>query len=387
MPGTFLRTLIAILFLGLLTAPVAWADNDDDDDDDDGGGNVTEEFSEDLRHAVRLNRVRRHQRAWQRIADRNDGIRAAGTPGYDESAEYVARRLSRAGYDVTLQEFPVPFFEEFSDPEFLQISPIPTTYGPPNDPSSYFTAILSGAGTAEGVVVPVDVVVDPNTPPNTSTSGCEVEDFLSDPNDPNSPSIVEGKIALISRGTCFFTTKITNAENAGAIGFLLFNEGQLFRTDAFPVNLGAARTIPSFFTSFAIGAELAALAEAGPVVVRMTVDGLSENRPTVNVLADTDNGNPNQTIVVGAHLDSVTEGPGIQDNGSGSAAILELALRLARYDRVGDDDDDDDDGESPLVNRVRFAWWGGEELGLLGSQFYVDNLTAEDQAEIALNLN
>ena len=390
MSSTYLRSLIALLFLGLVTAPVAWADDDDDDGDDDAAS-ITEEFSEDLRHAVTLRATRRHQRAWQRIADRNDGVRAAGTPGYDESAEYVARRLSRAGYDVTLQEFTVPFFEEFSDPAFSRVSPLPITYGPPNDASSYFTSILSAAGTVVGEVVPVDIVVDPNTPPNTSTSGCEAEDFLSDPTDPTSPSIVEGKIALISRGTCFFTTKADNAEAAGAIGFIMFNEGQVNRTDAFPINLGAARSFVAFFTTFDIGAQLVDLAENGtePVIVSMTVDGLSENRPTVNVLADTHNGNPDQTIVVGAHLDSVTEGPGIQDNGSGSAAILELARQLARYDRRADDDDDDDDDddENPLRNRVRFAWWGGEELGLLGSQFYVDNLTAAEQAEIAMNLN
>ncbi|WP_035285179.1 M28 family peptidase, partial [Actinokineospora spheciospongiae] len=74
-----------------------------------------------------------------------------------------------------------------------------------------------------------------------------------------------------------------------------------------------------------------------------------------------------------AHLDSVPEGPGINDNGSGSAALLETALQL---------------GGSPKVNNaVRFAWWGAEELGLVGSTKYVQSLTFEQQLDIALYLN
>jgi Zn-dependent M28 family amino/carboxypeptidase len=79
-------------------------------------------------------------------------------------------------------------------------------------------------------------------------------------------------------------------------------------------------------------------------------------------------------VVVGAHLDSVGQGPGIQDNGSGSAAILEIALQMAAL------------GIEPR-NKVRFAWWSAEESGLVGSQFYVDGLSARDIKDIALNLN
>jgi Zn-dependent M28 family amino/carboxypeptidase len=97
--------------------------------------------------------------------------------------------------------------------------------------------------------------------------------------------------------------------------------------------------------------------------------------------------------MLGAHLDSVPNGPEIQDNGSGSAAILEVALELADEFGVNEDDDenegDDDDGDDDdgLRNAVRFAWWGAEEAGLVGSIHYVGGLGPEELSRIALYLN
>ncbi|GAT66219.1 M20/M25/M40 family metallo-hydrolase [Planomonospora sp. ID91781] len=93
-----------------------------------------------------------------------------------------------------------------------------------------------------------------------------------------------------------------------------------------------------------------------------------------NVIADWPGGDPNDVLMVGAHLDSVTSGPGINDNGSGSAAILETALEVARQ------------GLTP-AKHLRFAWWGAEELGLRGSQYYVNNLPSAERAKIKGYLN
>ncbi|WP_346115463.1 M28 family metallopeptidase, partial [Nonomuraea maheshkhaliensis] len=93
-----------------------------------------------------------------------------------------------------------------------------------------------------------------------------------------------------------------------------------------------------------------------------------------NVIADWPGGDPNEVLMVGAHLDSVTAGPGINDNGSGSAAILETALEVARQ-------------SLQPVKHLRFAWWGAEEQGLRGSQFYVNNLPAAERARIKGYLN
>ncbi len=92
-----------------------------------------------------------------------------------------------------------------------------------------------------------------------------------------------------------------------------------------------------------------------------------------NVIAQTRTGSPERVVMVGAHLDSVPEGPGINDNGSGVASLLEIAVRL---------------GGSPAVsNAVRFAWWGSEEVGFIGSTDYVETLSEDDRDRIAFYLN
>jgi Zn-dependent M28 family amino/carboxypeptidase len=106
----------------------------------------------------------------------------------------------------------------------------------------------------------------------------------------------------------------------------------------------------------------------------MQTTTVSETRTTRNVIADTPTGRSDRIVVVGAHLDSVAAGPGINDNGSGSAMNLEIALKMAEL------------GIKP-VNKVRFAFWSAEEEGLLGSAHYVSTLTERDIKEIALNLN
>jgi Zn-dependent M28 family amino/carboxypeptidase len=249
--------------------------------------------------------------------------------------------------------------------EGQQVTPTPTSY-PPNDLAGFATMTFSGNGDVIAAVQAVDVIIPPGPTPNTSNSGCEAADFAG---------FVPGNIALIQRGTCTFGEKAQNAEAAGAVGVIIFNEGQPGRTDAFVGTLGGpVVTIPVVGTSFAIGEELYTLTLAGTVTVHLAVDSVSEIRPTNNVLAETPGGRSDRVVVVGAHLDSVLEGPGINDNGSGAATILEIAVQIAKL------------GIQPR-NKIRFAFWGAEEFGLLGSQFYVDNLSKKDIKNIALNLN
>ena len=128
-------------------------------------------------------------------------------------------------------------------------------------------------------------------------------------------------------------------------------------------------------TSFAIGEELYNQVLAGAVTVRVaTTTEIRRDVPTANLLATTKTGCLDRQVVVGAHLDSVQEGPGINDNGSGTSSILEIALQMAELDVAP-------------VNQVRFAWWGAEESGLIGSQFYVDSLTKREVKNTAVNLN
>jgi Zn-dependent M28 family amino/carboxypeptidase len=220
-------------------------------------------------------------------------------------------------------------------------------------------------------ITPVDVNLNPVPAERTSDSGCEEDDFVGFP---------AGDIALVQRGTCDFAVKVINAQNAGAVGAIVFNQGNdPGRSGVVAGTLGETSQdgegedveIPATGISYADGEELANDAGA---MGRMVVDAESNPRQSTNVLADTPTGNADNVTIVGAHLDSVPEGPGINDNGSGSAFNLELALAMAR------------DNIRP-TNRVRFAWWGAEESGLVGATRYVEAISNEAFAQIVANLN
>jgi Zn-dependent M28 family amino/carboxypeptidase len=316
-----------------------------------------------LREAVTVDNVRTHQAAFQSHADAMDadGTRVAGTAGHDMSAQYVADLLLGAGYQVNMQAFEFPFFQELSPAILEQVAPsaVAYTYGVDHTIIQY-----SAAGDVTAGVVPTTDLVLPPTPAPSSTSGCEATDF---------PASTAGAIALIQRGTCTFQQKVLNAEAAGAVGVIIFNEGQVGRTDLDSVTLGAPVGVPVVFVTFALGNELNSPISSG-LRVRLATDTVSETRTTHNVIAETPGGRDDRVVVVGAHLDSVAEGPGINDNGSGSAVILEIALQMAAL------------GIEPR-NKVRFAWWSAEEEGLIGSAYYVSQLSARDIKNIALNLN
>lgn len=323
---------------------------------------VAQTDSAALRDAVTVDAIRAHQQALSDIAAAHGGTRAAGTPGYDASVAYVAERLQQAGYAVTVQPFELERFEETEPPLLVRLAPDAQTYVHRTD---FGTLRNSGAGDVEGVVVPTRDLVIPPTPEPSSTSGCEPEDF---PPAPDGPAI-----ALVQRGSCGFQQKVGNAAAAGYAAVLIFNEGQPDRTDLFDGTLEGA-TIPVVALSFAAGDGLRALAEAGEVRARVTVTAIRETVETSNVIADSAGGDPDRTVVVGTHLDSVAEGAGLNDNGSGSAVVLDIAVQMAALG-------------GPTENRLRFAFFGAEELGLLGSQHYVDSLAPEELARVMLNLN
>ncbi|GAB3997849.1 M28 family metallopeptidase [Nocardioides marmoraquaticus] len=299
-----------------------------------------------FRKTVAVKGIQDHLRAFQRIADANDDNRASGLPGYKASRDYVVRQLRNAGYRPQVQTFDFTFFQETTPTELERLTPTPKAYV---DGEDFRVMTYSGSGEVEAPVVPVDTDLQPDT---ASTSGCEPEDFTGFP---------EGAIALVQRGSCDFAVKVQNAADAGAGAAIVFNRGVDLPdnpgTDVLNGTLGAPADIPALGTDFETGAELG----ADGTTARVKADVITEDRPTWNVTAETPRGNPSNVIMVGAHLDSVPEGPGINDNGSGSAAILEVAEQLAKK-------------QSSVRNKVRFAWWGAEELGLLGAENYVADL-------------
>lgn len=285
----------------------------------------------------------RHLIALQRLADRNGGTRAASSPGHAASAEYVATKLENAGYIVTRQEFPFVYDESLS--QSLTVDGAAVAFSR----MTYSEDTPEGGVTGPLVVVPVD-----------DTPGCEATDYDG--------LAAEGAIVLVSRGTCTFGLKATVAGEVGAAGILIYNNvpGALGGSLGGPLP-GSA---PAGGISQADGATLATQEGA---TVTLAVSGVTEDRTSYNVIAETQTGRHNNVVMAGAHLDSVPAGPGINDNGSGSSALLETALQLG--------------GKPKVNNAVRFAWWSAEEFGLVGSEYYVRNLDFEEQLDIALYLN
>ena len=315
-----------------------------------------------LVECVTIEGVRAHQAAFQAAADANDGTRAAGTGGYDDTVDYVVDTLEAAGYDVELDGFDFTFVPLG---ELERLTPIAEVYD---------TGTFSGTGFGEvtGNVIPVDLALgnaDWPADPSTSTSGCEAADFagldFSGPND----------IALVQRGACFFSEKAMNAEAAGAEATIIFNQGNS-PTRLGPVS-GNATALPDGTPSTINGPLIGASFPAGVALsqdsstARVNIDPPVETTQ-YNVIAELPGRNDDNVVMVGGHLDSVQQGPGVQDNGSGSAAILETAVQMAKV--------------KPR-NTVRFAWWGAEESGLVGSTEYVNGLSQEERDRIALYLN
>jgi Zn-dependent M28 family amino/carboxypeptidase len=324
--------------------------------------------SEKLRKSVTLAGLTEHLENLQAIADANDGTRATGTPGYEASVDYVVERLTKAGYDVELDPFNYPTWEE-NAPSTLTFGS--TTYTSANA-TDMITFGFSPSGSLSNVaVVPVDIVIH-SDPVSRSTSGCEDTDFTSS---------VVGKIALIQRGTCPFVQKLANAEEAGAVGVVLFNEGNTPARQApsfieAPTDLG----IPAVYVNYAIGKALYDAFQAGQApAVSLTVDATTTPRFFDNVIAYSRTGDPDNTVMLGAHLDSVEEGPGVNDNGSGSATLLETAEAMAKLAK--------NKNKGALENRVAFAFWGAEEAGLVGSISFVEHLSQAERDDIMANLN
>lgn len=308
--------------------------------------------------AVTGKAVHRHLTQLQKVADENDGNRATGTSGYEASAAYVEKTLRKAGYDPERQYFDVEVFS------VLDVSvEVP---GVPLEPvvMSYSNSTVDEGVTAE-LVAPSDPI------------GCDGAAWQG--------SEATGKIAVVSRGSCSFAAKAVAAHGAGAAAVIIYNN-----TDG-DLNGTLGETMPDSAPAVGVTqAEGAALVEAmasGPVTGTFDLQTAVSNVETFNVIAETRSGNPDNVVMVGAHLDSVEEGAGINDNGSGSAAILETAVQMAKGDRGKKK------GHGPfgkLDNKVRFAWWGAEELGLKGSAHYVADLQANDPEaieDIAVYLN
>jgi hypothetical protein len=295
----------------------------------------------------------------------------SGEPGYKAAVDYVAARMTEAGYNVTIQPYKFTYYAYTSKPTLSEVSPITHDY----TLNSEWNPGQS-TGTAAAALQPAGGIVIPPTPTPSSSSGCTGADFAG---------FVPGRIALIQRGTCFFGEKVLAAQAAGAAGVIIFNEGNPGRTGAFGGSLVDAAgnpiipTIPVAFVSFDIGLDLynqyqnALPPRTGALpIMNLAIPAIVKpNADDYNVIAESKGGDKNHVVVVDAHLDAIY-GEGMLDNVSGSTTILDVAQKMKNV--------------NPR-NKLRFIWFGGEELGLLGSSFYVNNLSSAELSHIGYDLD
>ena len=189
--------------------------------------------------------------------------------------------------------------------------------------------------------------------------GCKASDY---------PSGVSGHVAFIQRGTCSFGVKSAHAGKAGATAAVIYN------TDPEAIHGTLGTPDPHHIATFGLsgreGAKYAQQLEDGEYLDAIAyMDAEVRTIITTNIIAQTKRGDPENCVMIGGHSDSVTEGPGINDDGTGSLSVLEVAVQLAAFD---------------VNNCVRFAWWAAEEEGLLGSDHYVASLSAAENKKIRL---
>jgi hypothetical protein len=312
-----------------------------------------------------------HLAAFQHIANQNPGRtghpnRNTGTPGYKASVDYVAALMRQAGYKVTIQPYA---YREFSMHGVPAFSAPGQSYVISRD---WFVARLSGSGTLAGPVQPVGTRAAMKA--GGAGSGCSGGDFAG---------FDAGNIALMQRGSCAFDTQVSNAQAAGAAAVVIYNSkgdveesghGARDGGGAFEARLTDAADIPVVgVASHAVGDDLVRRYVAGETPTAR-IDIQTDNNAKgidYNLIADSPYGDPGHVVVVDAHLDAIY-GAGMLDNASGSTTILETALMMAK---------------TRTRNQLRYIWFGGEELGLLGSHYYTRTLTPEALHRIAFDID
>ncbi len=182
------------------------------------------------------------------------------------------------------------------------------------------------------------------------------------------PSDTEGGIAFIQRGECSFGDKSAAAGKAGAIAAVVYNNENGFLSGT--LGEPSKYHVATFGLSKQDAHPYIQDLETGKVINSSAyIDSIVSKAPTTNIIAQTRGGDQENCVMLGGHSDSVADGPGINDDGTGSLTLLEIATHLVNYS---------------VNNCVRFAWWAGEEEGLLGSDYYVSQLSEEENLKIRL---
>jgi hypothetical protein len=298
--------------------------------------------------------IARHLDALAAIAAQHDGIRAGGTSGYDASADYVAAKLAALGLEAYREPVDFTYFNEQA-PVSLTVGRQTWTGG-----EWLHANLYSGEGDVTAVVESVGI----RDGRATETAGCESSDWID---------FNGGNIALVMTGGCLARDKVRQAQEHDAEALITMvptwdDPNETLRPTLLDPTL---IEIPAVVTGADPIDELLAAAGAGDEIV-LTVDVFEEPATDDNVFGEIA-GENDEIVMLGGHLDSALDGPGINDNGSGVAALLAIAEDMA--------------AQRAPQRTVRFAFWAAEEFGTLGSADYVRNLPPQERERIAAYLN
>ncbi|KAI0164666.1 aminopeptidase Y [Xylariaceae sp. FL1272] len=300
--------------------------------------------SKALQKTIDIDNLMAKAQALQDIAYATPGRnRDYKTIGHNHTVDWIVKELKDATGD------------------YYDIEVAPTEFIVPRDPAPFVYGGVTYEGkpmskTEGGPFGEVDapVVVVANL-------GCDAADY---------PAELEGAIALIARGTCTFELKSQLAGSAGAVGALIYNPEGNYNVVAGTLGVGEG-TVPTIGIHYDNATTIKAHLVTNPDDTG-ALSVVTYVQYSMNVIATSKGGDQNNIYVLGAHADSVEAGPGINDDGSGTIALLEIASQLSRFE---------------VKNAVRFAWWTGEEYGKLGSFYYTDHLTPVENARIRLYNN
>ncbi|CAF4258646.1 unnamed protein product, partial [Rotaria sp. Silwood2] len=320
---------------------------------------------------IRIGDLLRHLEQLQVIADNSNGTRAVGTRGFNGTIDYITDQLRQnTNFLIQHQNLTIANYLVRGTPQLQS-----RINGVENDHvylTDFTSMTFSGRANFPSFT---RLFVIPNL-------GCQDADWTS--------VSTNDSVALVGRGNCTYTEKAAFAEKYRVKGLLIHNS-EIAADNARPIQ-GLTTiinsTIPTFFLSYNLGKHLAnATVNVADVGMKMSID-VADAEGVRNICADTPSGDKTKTILIGAHSDSVMAGSGIDDNGSGTVGILVLALSLARLFQKSPDT------YPKYLHRIRFCWWGAEEVGLLGSKYHVEQLLSSDNnkegerfQDYLLNLN
>jgi hypothetical protein len=280
-------------------------------------------------------------------------FRATGSAGYDRVAAYVERELGAAGWKVSADEYDAL---TFADEGGSSVEVGARSFGG----DDIRPLIFAPAGDVTG---PVELVGWPSEAGGGAAVGCDAADYGDLPSD---------AIVLVGPGGCLRRDKVVAAQQAGAGGFVTSSPGLPAGVTLRPTLIQpGGLEVPAAWVSPDVADSLATAADSG-AVAHLVTHARTEQAPTRSVIAELPGAEADRVVMLGAHLDSVIEGPGINDNGSGVAALLEIARALG--------------GSHPRAT-VRMAFWSGEELGLHGSIRYTESLTVDQKRALLVYAN